>query len=69
MLLSPTQLKMEARYYQHHDVRREELESQMVEKVIKYLKTDKIELGQNQHYPGRESHIKIPITKNQNRKP
>ena len=34
-LMSPTQLKMESRNYLHHDARRDELDKQMVENVIK----------------------------------
>ena len=48
-LMSPTQLKMEARNYQNHDARKEELENQMVENIIKFLKTDKMQLGQAEH--------------------
>ena len=48
-LMSPAQLKMEARNYQHHDGRRQELDDQMVLNVIQYLKTDKMMLGQAQH--------------------
>ena len=41
-LMSPTQLKMEAHNYQHHDGRREELENKMVESIIKFLKSEKM---------------------------
>ena len=49
MLMPPTRLKMEARNYIHHDGRQEQLDNQMVTNVIKYLKTDKMEVGQAQH--------------------
>ena len=49
MLMSPAQLNMECRNYKHHDGRRAELDDQMTANIIKYLKTNRIEIGQAQH--------------------
>ena len=61
-LMSPTQLKMEAQNYIHHDGRREELDNQMVTNVIKYLKSDKMEVGQAQHLTRWNFHQIITVS-------